>query len=324
MLPSRFDIVRGDLSPLARARLALEGLSIGDAFGERFFVSPSLVESLILERAIPAAPWVWTDDTAMALSIFELLREEGRIDRDSLARRFGERYRRDPARGYGGTAHGILTAIAQGEEWREVAASVFDGQGSMGNGGGMRSAPIGGYFADDLDEVVEHAGASAEPTHAHPDGQAGAVAVAVAAALAWQMGAKERELSGDALLREVHARTPAGATRDGIQKAMTLPLSYDPRTAVSALGNGSRVISSDTVPFALWCAARHLDDFVEALWTTVSGLGDRDTTCAMVGGIVALAVGYDGIPTEFVESREPLDSSLDHLGRRSAAKHDPR
>jgi ADP-ribosylglycohydrolase len=58
----------------------------------------------------------------------------------------------------------------------------------------------------------------------------------------------------------------------------------------------------------LWCAARHIDNFEEALWNTVSGLGDRDTTCAIVGGIVALAVGHAGIPSAFVEAREPLDS----------------
>jgi ADP-ribosylglycohydrolase len=66
------------------------------------------------------------------------------------------------------------------------------------------------------------------------------------------------------------------------------------------------VCAHDTVPFALWCAARHLDDFAAALWTTVSGLGDRDTTCAIVGGIVALAVGEAGIPAEFLAAREPL------------------
>jgi len=190
---------------------------------------------------------------------------------------------------------------------------VFDGQGSMGNGGGMRSAPIGGYFADDLDAVVDHARASAEPTHAHPDGKAGAIAVAVAAALAWQVG--EGRFSPVRLLDEVARLTPEGPTRDGIEKAATLPLSYDVRTAVSALGNGSQVIASDTVPFALWCAARHLDNFEEAMWATVSGLGDRDTTCAIVGGIVALAVGHAGIPAAFVEAREPLDSEVNYLER---------
>jgi ADP-ribosylglycohydrolase len=72
------------------------------------------------------------------------------------------------------------------------------------------------------------------------------------------------------------------------------------------LGSGYRVIASDTVPFALWCAARHLDDYAEALWATVAGLGDRDTTCAIVGGIVALSAGRASIPADWLAAREPL------------------
>lgn len=55
--------------------------------------------------------------------------------------------------------------------------------GSMGNGAAMRVAPIGAYFADDLDKVLSHARASAEVTHGHREGIAGAMATAVASAL---------------------------------------------------------------------------------------------------------------------------------------------
>src|SRR5437660_11298938 len=76
-------------------------------------------------------------------------------------------------------------------------------------------------------------------------------------------------------------------------------------TAVASLGNGSAVTAPDTVPFALWCAARHLSSYEEALWITVSGLGDRDTTCAIVGGIVVMYAGIESIPKQWLESREP-------------------
>ena len=99
---------------------------------------------------------------------------------------------------------------------------------------------------------------------------------------------------------------PDGETRAGIVEAGRLPPDESVQAAASALGNGSRVTSQDTVPFALWCAARHLRDFEEAIWATVSGLGDRDTTCAIVGGIVSLAVGRDALPAEWIASRESL------------------
>jgi ADP-ribosylglycohydrolase len=243
---------------------------------------------------------MWTDDTAMAISIVQTLDAHGGIDMDRLAQRFAERYHLESARGYGGTAHKILDAIYCGIPWHAAARLAFDGQGSCGNGGGMRSAPVGAYFAGDLDAVVEHAARSAAPTHAHPDGVAGSVAIAVAAA---RVFAGERDPR--ALLETVVEHTAAGPTRDGLRRAIAL-LRAEPITVAAELGNGSRVIASDTIPFAVWCAATHLDDYAGACWACASVGGDIDTTCAMVGGIIVGAVGLAGIPAEWRASREPL------------------
>ena len=70
--------------------------------------------------------------------------------------------------------------------------------------------------------------------------------------------------------------------------------------------NGKLVSCPDTVPFALWCVAHNLDNFEQAMWVTVSGLGDRDTTCAMVGGIVVMYSGVESIPAEWLLAREPI------------------
>lgn len=289
---------------MERALLSLEGLSVGDAFGERFFLPPSTLMPMLEQRALPKPPWGYTDDTEMALGIVQVLEEHGRVDPEQLARVFGVRYRENPYRGYGGTAQEILQQLYQGFPWRRVSSHVFGGTGSMGNGGAMRVAPLGAYFADELSRVVSEARASAEVTHFHPEGQAGAIAIAVAAAWAWRE--REREPSARQLFDAVLEHTPPGATRRGLEKARALPLETSPGAAAKELGSGSRVISEDTVPFSVWCAARHLDSYEEALWTTVSGLGDRDTTCAIVGGIVALRTGRASIPAAWLEAREPL------------------
>jgi ADP-ribosylglycohydrolase len=291
---------------MRRARLSLEGLSLGDAFGERFFLPSAVAEVLVARRVLPDPPWHYTDDTVMALSVVETLESRGGIDQEELARRFSRKYRADPGRGYGGMAHRILREIGEGAPWHRVSAAAFGGTGSMGNGGAMRAAPIGGYFAEDLEAASLQARRSAEVTHAHPEGQAGAAAVAVAAAQASRSPSDPREI-----LEAAISLTPEGETRDGIARALRLPHHSSVRSAVGALGNGSRVISQDTVPFALWCAARHLTHFEEALWTTVSGFGDRDTTCAIVGGIVSLAVGRDALPSQWVASRESLATLAD-------------
>jgi len=193
-----------DGSKLGRARASLLGLSVGDGFGERFFGPSEEVGSRLAKREFPPAPWDWTDDTAMAISVVETLETRGEIDQDELARRFARRYSREPSRGYGGGAHSLLSAIASGADWRIVSKSLFSGQGSWGNGAAMRAAPIGAFFADSPERAV----------------------------------------------------------------------------------------------------ARGYADFAEAMWDTVSALGDRDTTCAIVGGIIAAS----GVapPRAWIDATEAL------------------
>jgi ADP-ribosylglycohydrolase len=237
----------------------------------------------------------------MALSVVEELELRGHIDRDALAARFARRYVAEPARGYGGGAHRILGNLAMGLPWPAVARSVFGGEGSKGNGSAMRAPPLGGFFADDLTRCAREAGLSADPTHAHPDGRAGAIATAICAALV-----ASTELEGRALLEATLAHTPEGPTHDGLARAASLAHIQSARNAASILGSGAQVLCEDTVPFALWCASRFSRSFEEAMWATLSGLGDRDTTCAIVGGIVALRVGAEGLPPSWLAHREPL------------------
>lgn len=87
---------------------------------------------------------------------------------------------------------------------------------------------------------------------------------------------------------------------------MTLDPDEPIERVADALGNGEGIAAHDTVPLAVWCAAHHLDDYERALWLTVRALGDRDTTCAIAGGIVACRVGGDGLPAQWLARREPL------------------
>lgn len=301
---SHFDSNIDHSDRMDRVLLSFYGLAVGDAFGERFFRKDPA--EVIRKRQLPLAPWKYTDDTAMARSITTVLRDKRKIDPDLLAKRFGEEYLKDPLRGYGNAAHQVLTDLGRGYSWRQAAPALFGGQGSLGNGGGMRAGPVGAYFSGDLESVAFQAALSAKVTHAHPEGQAGAIAVAVAAAVA---GLRENEPwpdRGKALLEEVVSRTPEGATKKGLVKALALPFETSVTEAVETLGNGEQITSADTIPFAVWCAARHLGDFREAMWETVSGLGDRDTTCAIVGSIVPLARGWEGLPTDWYRMTEKV------------------
>ena len=303
------------MTSIERTRVSLLGLAVGDAFGSMLDAYGAELARRAAKRLISMKrPWRWTDDTAMAISVVESLQERGTIDPDELASAFARRFDREPDRGYGAGADKLLRRVVAGPAGRDAAASLFGGQGSYGNGAAMRAAPIGAFFAPDLERVRTEALRSAEPTHAHPDGAAGAVAVAVAAAIA-TVG----ELPRDAMIGEVARWTPAGPTRDRLLRADQLGLAFDVQFAGEELGTGANVTSRDTVPFSVWAAVRHLDSYEEALWTATAHPGldlapnvisnfaiDRDTVGAIVGSIVVCATGVEGIPLLWREATERI------------------
>jgi ADP-ribosylglycohydrolase len=254
------------MKPTERAWLALEGVSVGDTFGERFFGPPEDAFARIARRQLQPPPWTYTDDTEMAMSVYEVLAERGAIDQDLLASRFATRMQF--GRGYGQGTYAILTGIREGRDWRALTQGGFGGMGSFGNGAAMRVAPLGAYFADQpLARIAAQARLSAEVTHAHDEGIAGAIAVAVATALAWRRRGAPGPL-GSQWIRDVRDAVPPGYTFDAVDEAAGLP---DSATVIDA-----------------------------------AALGDRDTTCAIVGGIVAMVSGRDGIPAAWLEAREAL------------------
>ena len=261
-------------------------MSVGDALGAL---------AIVAGRQIPPGPWPYTDDTAMACSVVEALEQRGTLESDDLFQRFARRYHAEPNRGYGPGMHVLFSMVRKGMAWEAAVRDLFGSRsGSFGNGAAMRVAPVGAYFAEDYDQVVAQARASAETTHAHPEGIAGAVAVAVAAAAA---------VRGEPdLFAAVLEHTPPGLTRDGLERARRLDVS--PEEAARELGSGQQVTCWDTVPFCIWCASRYRDSYVECFWSTLAGQGDRDTTCAITGGIVALAA--DDLPEVWLARREPL------------------
>ncbi len=282
-----------------QASAALVGLAVGDAFGAQILLPGEHPD--VVARRLPAPPWQWTDDTEMACSIYQVVARYGVVDQDELAFSFAAHH--DPARGYGSGVERLLTRMRNGEYWQDLAAAAAGGQGSWGNGAAMRVAPLGAWFAEDLPQALRQAELSAVVTHSHFEGIAGAVAVAAAAALR----AATPGLAGSALLAQVVPLVPPGRVRDGLTAALEL-LDASPETAAATLGTGSGMAAHDTVPLALWIAARHADSYVEAMWTAAGLAEDVDTVCAITGGV--LAAGGTPIPEDWLAACEPLPAWL--------------
>ncbi|MER6198604.1 ADP-ribosylglycohydrolase family protein [Streptomyces sp. NPDC001586] len=294
----------------ARAMSSLRGLALGDALGSQYFVPVNY--PLLKRRELPAGTgtWQWTDDTEMACSVVAVLAEHGRIDQDALARSFAHHH--DFDRGYGPAVNRMLRLVREGEDWRTLAAELFNGQGSWGNGAAMRIAPLGAWYADDPEQATHQAEISAYTTHQHREAVCGAMAVAAAAALA---AAPAGPPKASDLLDGVIALVPRSAVGAGLRRARDM-LDYGDATTVAAvLGCGRRTSAHDTVPFALWSAARALDDYERAFWTTAQVGGDVDTTCAIVGGVLG-ARGDAVLPAAWLARTEALPAWLPETAAR--------
>lgn len=287
-----------------RMLLSLDGLSIGDALGEMFAYRPHLAQEMFRRNDLPAGPWFHTDDTEMAISIAAILKSHGRIHQDALSKRFMRRFERDPDRGYGKMTRVQLRENLAGQQWQVTSPRAFGGRGSMGNGGAMRVAPLGSYFAYELERVVKEAQASSVVTHVHPEGVAGTVAVAIAAAMAWQLRDAPSTERPQKLFDAVLQLTRESEVRRKILLASQIPADMEVEQVAKALGRGDLVTAPDTVPFCLWVAAHHLDNYVEAVSMAISVGGDCDTNAAIIGGIVALSAGREKIPANWLTARE--------------------
>ena len=270
------------------AYAGLLGTAVGDALGDGLYLRDNAIH-----RRYPPAPWRWTDDTEMACSVFRVLDTHGHLDPDALAASFVAHH--DVDRGYGTGIDVMMRDVARGANLRDLATRAFNGTGSWGNGAAMRVAPLGAWYAGDPARAAAEAAVSAAVTHTHPEGIAGAVAIAVAASA-----------PPEHMFAEVLRHVPPGDVRTGVEKAATLAAT--PADAAAELGTGRRVSAPDTVPLALWVVARHPHDYEEAVWEVAALAEDVDTLCAIVGGVIAARVGVDGIPAAWRQSVEPLPS----------------
>ncbi|MGN2637211.1 ADP-ribosylglycohydrolase family protein [Nocardia takedensis] len=250
-------------------------------------------------------------------------RSTRRHDPDLLAAEFAARW--DPRRDYGFATATTLRRVRDGVRWEDAAAAAFGGGGSCGNGAAMRVAPLGAYYARDTDRIVAQAVRSARVTHTHPEGVAGAIAVALAAGQAARARLTGAPLAPHDLLTAVIDRLADGETSRGVRQARTL-LGAPVVEAAQALGNGSKVTAQDTVPFALWAAATHLSDYPCAIAACLAADGDIDTTSAIVGGIVGAftgrgtSAGRVGVPPQWIAAREPLPRWVSAISARNRRK----
>ena len=235
----------------------------------------------------------YTDDTEMMIGVAESLIENKGFNGADMALKFIQNY--NVKRGYGPGSKEVLRRIREGESWAEASGKLFGGKGSYGNGAAMRIAPVGLFYFDTPDVLWEIAYKSANITHSHELGKAGAALQAFAVALAVR-GQKEDMLLK---LKEV-VKTDMYKGNVGKLKAL-LDEGATEKRVISELGNG--VEAFESVPTAIYSFLRS-GNFKDSVVYAISLGGDTDTIGAMTGAISGAYYGEAAIPKAWLERLE--------------------
>lgn len=279
----------------------LLGTALGDGLGAAFEGKTLVTESALRAVEQESTALTYTDDTALTVVLAEHLAAHPRVDVDALAREFAAAWSAEPWRGYGPGAATVFGLIAGGVPWRDAAGSAFGGQGSYGNGGAMRAAPVA-VVARGLHHAAELGRRTAAVTHAHEHGKHGAELQAAAAHIVLCSSLEsplDVDLMLDDLARVVRSR-PWHAKLERIAELVRAGVS--PAHAAHALGNDVSALGS--VPTALLAFLSNPEDPAAAIHYAVRAGGDTDTIAAMAGALAGARRGAAAFPQVWVDRVE--------------------
>ena len=236
------------------------GAIVGDMIGRPFEFAghKSLEFELFSEHSRTS------DDSVLTVAVMDTLLLDNGSYRENYIR-YGTAW---PHKGYGGHF----------ARWVNCEGNIE--YSSWGNGSGMRVSPVG-HAAQTLDDAIHMATESAMPTHSHPEGIKGAVAIAGSVFLAKQKSSK-----------------------DDIRNWVTNHCGYNLNRTIESIRPtyNFEVSCQKSVPEAI-IAFLDSSDFENAARLAVSLGGDADTVCAMTCSIAEPF--YGGIPENILNLALP-------------------
>ena len=272
----------------------LLGTAVGDALGVPFETklvnNPALNDwdgrTFLGSEHHKLLPGQFSDDTQMSLIVAASLIANDGFNPEDLAKRYVDWMASGEARGWGKTTLMAVQNLMAGKHWSESGIA-----GSYGNGTAMRAAPFGVYYRNDLETLVKVVKIDSAITHVSEDAEAGALAIALAAAYA---ALNETEN----LLDKIHPHLPDCKVKNTIYSLESLVSSpfIPPAQALQVLGTKANV--RETVPAALYCFLK-FTKYHQAVETAIRAGGDTDTTAAIVGALFGAKLGMKAIDEDF-------------------------
>ncbi len=246
----------------------------------------------------------YSDDSQLARELIQSYVACRKFDPEDYAERIKMIFIEKRIVAFGYSTKEAAKRLCQGISWEESGAPPP----SAGNGSAMRAAPIGLFFFDNPQMLIQAAQAQGRITHKDPRCSAGAVAISGAVALLLQGKLINPQSFISSLADWVVTIEPDFATElFKLKKWILIP----PEEAVSFISragldadyideDGWQGISPFVISSVLWSLYSFLrtpDDYWETICTAIAVGGDVDTTAAMAGAISGAYLGIGAVPS---------------------------
>ena len=246
----------------------------------------------------------YSDDSQLARELMQSYAAQKKFDPADYAERIKRIFSEKRIVGFGYSTKEAAKRLAHGISWEESGAPPP----SAGNGSAMRAAPVGLFFYDNPQKLIQAAHDQGRITHKDPRCSAGAVAISGAVGLVLQ----DNELHPDRFVSTLAEWTApfSQGFADGLQTLLHC-LSMPPEKASLLIadtgmdadyiddeewkGMSAYVVSS--VLWSLYAFLRTPADYWGTVCTAIAAGGDTDTTAAMAGAVSGAYLGIGEIPS---------------------------
>lgn len=207
-------------------------------------------------------PGQTTDDYDMTKMLMNSLFKNNGFNPEDLCKDYINWIFNDNAKGYGKTTLNAITNLKNGVSYKESGIP-----NSWGNGSAMRSAPLGVYYHNDLNKLIEVATIDAKITHNSIEAVAGSVSVALM------------------IYSIINNLDPLATVLSNIQdcvikdKLSNLPMSMSLEDGLDKVGVGFDV--RDTVPAAVLTYLKEPN--MSGMVKLIRKCGDADTNASIFG-----------------------------------------
>lgn len=264
----------------------------------------------------------YTDDTQLTRELCLSLVDEGEWSPEDFAGRIARIFEQDEIVGGGRATAEAASRLTLGATWEESGTPPP----RAGNGGAMRAGPIGLFFWDDVEGLVQAAAEQAVITHKAEMAVAGSVAVAAAVAMCLN-ASKESSGPHEPGWWNWHARfVDRFSTEFGQDVRDLTKMVFDGRKRGTEAGcddewrmvfqwavegdqsgwDGISPWARSSVLWSLYCLMTHPTDVWSAIALAIMPGGDVDTTAAMAGAMVGSHVGIGNFPKRALREVAPL------------------